>query len=174
MGSRNGRAGSTTSDHSCPGVYTSRTWIQHAESCGSLRVSMMSHWTEPRVSSESQHSTSWPLSSLVPVSLKSQDLGALTQVLVPTDLVFQNLRWVRNNLLAPNDCLKHCESTGNCPLVCCPESFQKTTAFWQKPQNQLARSWGEGVRVWGGWKFRGCLSLLGVGLPGCRQCYTGW
>lgn len=104
MGSRNGRAGSTTSDHSCPGVYkyTSRTWIQYAESCGSLRVSMMSHWTEPRVSSESQHSTSWPLSSLVPVSLKSQDLGALTQVLVPTNLVFQNLWWVRNNLLAPN------------------------------------------------------------------------
>lgn len=102
-GLQNGRAGSVTSGHLCPGVCASRTLIQYAGSCGSLRVGTMSHWTEPRLSSESQHSSSWPLSSLVPVSLKSQDLGALTQVLVPTYLVFQNLRWISNSLLAPND-----------------------------------------------------------------------
>lgn len=95
--------GSRTAGQEATGVYASRTLIQHAGSCGSLGVGMMSHWTEPRLSSESQHSSSWPLSSLVPVSLKSQDLAALTQVLVPTYLVFQNLRWVSNSLLAPND-----------------------------------------------------------------------
>lgn len=46
---------------------------------GSLWVALMSCWAGCRVSSESWHSTLWPLLLLVPVSLKSQDLWALTQ-----------------------------------------------------------------------------------------------
>lgn len=103
LGTRVGRAGGTASGHSCPGVHISRTWTQCAVSCGSLRAAVMSHGTEPRVSSEPQHSTPWPLSSLVPVSLKSQDLWALTQVLASTHLVFLNPWWIKNSLSAPKD-----------------------------------------------------------------------
>ena len=72
-----------------------------AASCGSLRVVLMSGWTEPRVSSESQDSTSWPLGSLVLDSLKSQDLWALTQVLASTCLVFQNSLVDKKQSLSP-------------------------------------------------------------------------
>lgn len=95
-------ASATTAGHSFSGLCPSRTWTQHAGSHGPLRVTVMSQWTEPRVSSESRRSTSWPLSSL-PVSLKSQDLWAMTQGPGIHPSCLWNPLMDKDSLLAPND-----------------------------------------------------------------------